>query len=407
MDEFYNFLKEQGIDKSNFKVNKFDIKDIVLLNKDISQKYTQEWIQKREENWEWLEENKKEIPYNYQFDKDKLEIGTHKIFWIQPWTYWFDDCKTCDGHWEIDCHKCWASWEINCWYCKWKWIIIEKKYNTQKIENICNTCNWSWELTATCKKCRGSWTIQTFQNCLTCKWFWKIRTQNNQMQYCQVCQGKGKIAKTIKCNFCVWWVIKWKCNTCWWQWKIYKTNTTLININKPCTNCKQTGRVTCNVCKWDRKITCNTCYWERKTYQYQFNKFIVKVDKKYELLTNKNFNKFVNLIKVIELLPINKVKTITPEEKKLLIENRFKVNEKNISRINWSIYKFQENTTLIDYFLVYNNLNKKFYYLKLPPKNNLEAKFDYYLEKIKTIYNKIHIKYIKPIIDALYNKKNY
>ena len=407
MDEFYNFLAEHGIDKEKFKVNKLLLKDILILDKDISQKVSQEWVQKREEEWEWLTKNKKEIPYNFQFDKNKTKIWKTIIYWIQPWTYWFDNCKTCDGHWELSCIKCNGSWEMKCNYCNWKSIIIEKKEIYDKKEVICSFCNWSAQITWKCNSCMGKWVKQIKQKCLWCKGFWKIKNpQTNQFQICQSCQGKGWIIQNIKCNNCNGWIVTLKCWKCI-NWKFTKTITNYVEETKPCNYCKQTWTVLCNTCNWNRSIICQTCSWERKTYQYQLNKFTLEVKQNFKLLENVKFNNFSNLVELFYIIPFSKVKSITVQEKEKLVENNVQIKENNISRINWYIFKFQEKNTLIDYFIFYSKIDNQFYFSKLPPKSTIEATLDLYIDKITSFSKNIYNNYIRKIIDFIYQKKNY
>lgn len=407
MDEFYNFLAENWIDKNKFKVNKLPLDDILVLDKKISQKVVQEWKQKREEEWEWLEKNKKEIPYNFQFDKNKAKLWKSIVYWIQPGTYGFDDCKTCDWHWEISCSKCSWTWELKCWHCKWKWIIVEDVYTKQKVENICSVCNGTTQITWKCNFCLWKWIITKKQKCISCKWFWKIKNpQTNQFQLCQACQWKWWIVTNIKCNNCNGWIITKKCNNCI-NWKVSKIVTNSHKENKDCNYCNKTGNVICNSCNWNRNITCKTCSWERKTYQYQFNTFTIDVTKNYKLLNNNKFNSFENLISIFYKIPYSKVKTLTVQEKEKLLLEKITIKENNISSIKWNIFKFQEKETLIDYFIFYDNLSKRFYYSKLPPKSKMDAQIDFYLNKIKNVYDNIYNKYLYKIIKLFKNKKDY
>lgn len=403
MDDFYAFLNEKWINKNLYKVNKVDINDIYLISKTINQHYTSEWKQNKEKSREWLEENKKEISKNNIFDKNSLNIWKNIIFWVEPETFTFWDCLTCDWHWEIECKKCEWNWELICPICNWKTYIEKKEILTETKENICNVCNGSGNLINTCNKCHWKGVIEKKERCFSCNWKWI----DINWRPCQNCRWQWFLIKTEKCNLCVGWTITRKCNKCQGKWKIIEIIKIENKKNIKCSNCNETWRVLCTTCWWNRKTICPTCHGERKTFQYLLNKFEIDVDLKPILINNKSLNEEKWLINILKILPYSKIIKITEEEKEEILrlsrEENIKVNDKNLWKLNWTLFRFQHLETWLRYFVFFNKKNNQFYYTNLPPKSNLEAKLDKYFE----IFMKYFLKIKNKLINWYYNRKNY
>jgi len=406
MENFYKFLEHHWLKKDDFTINQLEIKDIVILDKKIKQSCKTEIIQRKESEWDFLKESKIEIPQSHIFDKNIFKPGHYSYKAIEPWSFEFENCLTCDGHWEITCNKCSGSWEINCPTCKWK-TYVEKKYNENKRQElICSTCNGSGKISKTCPYCKWQGVITKAFPCRACNGRGRIM-QNWQMLPCKACNSSWKMIQSSKCNSCVGWIITNNCPTCNASWKLYKTVTISHSDNIPCTTCKETWRVLCNVCLWARNITCPTCHWERKTWQYQFNRFELDVELYPQLLKITALNNDEKFLEVLKMIPKKTVFKITSKDKELLVNYPWlKITKENISNLSINLYRFTHKQTWLIYYVVENKNNWQFYYKKLPPKTNMDAKLDQFWDKIAVFLNKIIKKY-NQLKDYLTNKKNY
>lgn len=403
------FLLNHKIDYTLYDLSTIKIEDILIFDKEISQTVTQELRQYKDQYWEWLQENKKELTRNHLFLKNDFPVWTHIIRAIEPDTLTYDDCKTCDWHWTIICTNCWGKWEVICPKCWWKTILINE-IKKQRVHSIsCQNCGWKWSFSQSCKKCWGTWSIRTFERCSSCFWRWTIN-QNWQIQPCQQCRWMWKIERTQSCPICQWkGTLTQNCQKCMWKWTIQQVENYIEKEIFPCNTCKQSWRVPCRVCWWNQEITCPTCHWERKTHQLYLNIFNVTVsDKKVTLLSSSKLSD--DYYKTIVLEPSSIVKTLTEIEKEELIKysqkNNIKINPKTISRLKWLLYKLTNKNTWENYYIWFSNIRNQYYFNELPPKNNLEEKLNQILKVFTRYFTKSYL-FLRNLWDKLTNKKRY
>lgn len=405
-----DFLISNSIDYTLYKLTVTEIYDIILYDKQVTQSVKTELMQYREQHWDWLDENKKEFSRSHKFLKNDLPVWKYIIRWIEPDTLQFDDCRTCDWHWTIVCWTCSWKWELICPKCLWKTQFLVDTQKTRSITWQCQICKWKWIFIYTCKKCNWYGSIKYYETCLSCFWKWQIfNQQTQQWWYCQQCRGIWKLEKIMPCQWCKWkWQITQWCTKCNWTWQYSWIKSYIEKVMISCNYCSQTWRIKCNTCNWNQELICPTCHWERKTYQCYMNIFRVEVKNLYNLLLNRTLNQ--DAINTIWQENKNTVTKINENEKKMLINywkmENLKIWPESIWRVDWILYKLESIESWECYFIWYSKIKNQYFYINLPPKNNLEEFIVALYKSIFRFFTKIYW-YFTKIMNYLKNKKNY
>lgn len=409
------FLERNWVDYKLYSLTQIEIKDILIYDKEITQKVEQTFLQVLEKDWEKNYEPYKIEKSKYdKFDKKDFKIGKTHYTAIEPGTIEFTECKTCDGHGEMRCPTCSWKGELECPTCKWKGQYIREEAKIIEKKDTCTVCRGQSTAKQYCPHCKGQKTVKTYPPCKTCKGEWmtmQLSTYdswspllgnnnwnqrginlNQSKQLCPSCNWRKVEEQIVPCPKCNWTgdlIIK--CKWCNWIW--IKTTSERIMEKKiiECRNCSSTWRCICTTCRWKQDIVCPTCRWERKTYQFTQNRFTLTISPKYRLLSLSSKVED-DATQLLALEQINKVTDITNEEKELLLkygQTYFtKITPEILSKKDWIIFKLTSLNGGQNYYIYYSNYTQEYYYSSLPPKDLFSVKVQDAFKKIWSLSKK-------------------
>lgn len=386
-----DYLVTQDVDYTLYKLTQVNIKDILIFDKRITQTVTQKKVQCIQSEWEPYREKMEDIPSSHKFLKNDFEVWKYKKYSIEPGSWIFDDCYTCDWHWVIACSQCDWKWEVHCPKCHWKTLIEQVEFISNKQIIKCQSCWGSWEISYPCKRCNSTWQIQVFKPCTYCHWRGMI--QNNFTgwipQVCNACNWSRQIQQNDTCMVCSWtWHIKQKCMKCWGRWE-YETSVQEKQIKHiTCDYCKWTWRVICSLCRWERELTCSWCRWERRTYQFLHNTFEIVVESSPKLFETKLDQRWYDLLWTITYPNVTSISEKQKEElSEYSTKNSLKITPTTIKSVEGVLYILESLKSGMKYYVWYYNW--EYYNNEKIPKDNFWEMVSNFTKNISEKWKKV------------------